>query len=237
MMDLFNAQIGKWNFEVTVFDVSAAKTKEAMLILGGAIVIGFLFCFFGLKLVRVWGAIIGLLVGAGAGFAIASMFPLETVAVNAIAVAAGVIFAVLGAWLYKVGSLFVGWAAGASVSAVIIRPSDWKLLLVCAVIGLIVGIISLIFAEPVLIIVTGIYGGMVAGYAAAALISLKQTFIMIIIQVVLVILGIVIQFAMESSKRNKRNLKKAAEIREKHSTANEVDRARSILDELDEKEK
>lgn len=54
---------------------------------------------------------------------------------------------------------------------------------------------------------------------------------------VLAVLGILVQFLMESGKRQKLHLKKAAEIREQNSTENEVDKARALLDEEFKEEK
>ena len=45
--------------------------------------------------------------------------------------------------------------------------------------------------------------------------------------------GILVQLLLESRKRKRRNLEKAAEIRETHSTENEVEKARSLIADLD----
>ena len=46
-------------------------------------------------------------------------------------------------------------------------------------------------------------------------------------------LGVLVQLLLESKKRKKQNLKKAAEIRQETSTADEVERARAVIDDLD----
>ena len=48
------------------------------------------------------------------------------------------------------------------------------------------------------------------------------------------VLGIIVQILLESGKRKRKNLKKAAEIRSERSTANEVEKARAMMDDLDE---
>ena len=47
------------------------------------------------------------------------------------------------------------------------------------------------------------------------------------------VVGILVQLLLESRKRKRRNLEKAAEIRETHSTENEVEKARSLIADLD----
>ena len=47
--------------------------------------------------------------------------------------------------------------------------------------------------------------------------------------------GIAVQLLMESGKRKKRTLENAKKIREQNSTANEVAKARAMIDELDKK--
>ena len=56
----------------------------------------------------------------------------------------------------------------------------------------------------------------------------------IVICTVLGIFGFFVQLMLESRKRKKQNLKKAAEIRDNQSTENEVEKARALVDELDE---
>ena len=57
--------------------------------------------------------------------------------------------------------------------------------------------------------------------------------ISILFCVIFAVLGILVQLLLESRKRKRRNLEKAAEIRETHSTENEIEKARSLIDDLD----
>ena len=47
-------------------------------------------------------------------------------------------------------------------------------------------------------------------------------------------IGVLVQLLLESKKRKKQSLKKAAEIRNTHSTENEVEKARAMMENLDQ---
>lgn len=196
-------------------------------------VLGVLICFFGLKLVRLLATISGLAVGFLGGAYLAEYFGLEGDVPLIIGAVAGLILAVLGIRFYKAGVFWVSWILGIAGSAYIIRPEDWRFSLVCVVIGLIVGLITLKFVEPATMLLTALFGGCAAGQATYIMLPLHNDIIGLAIIAAFVILGIVVQFLQESRKRKRQHLKKAEEIRNIHSTANEVDKARAMMENLD----
>lgn len=208
---------------------STAWIALVTLVLGGV-----LWCFFGLKLVRVWSAILGFVLGFGIGSGVAAaFFDLEPMVILIIGVVLGTVFACLGAILYRVGIFLVAWVAGTSVACTIIVPADMTMVLVCLAIGLVIALVTLAFAEPVAMVVTGIHGAMILGDVTSLFIPIEGKWVEIAAIVVFALLGIWLQFVMESGKRKKRSLKKAQEIREQQSTENEVERARAVIDDLD----
>lgn len=211
----------------------AALAQADMITLAIAAVIGILFCFFGLKMVRFWAAIFGLAAGLAGGSSLAAYLGLSGYIPLIIGGVAGIILAVLGARFYLAGVFLVEWILGSLGSAYFIKPSDWKFALVCVGIGLVVALIALKFTEPVTMLITGIAGGFLAGQAIYVMVPLNNTPIHIAIIAVLAILGTIVQFLLESRRRKKLHLKKAEEIRKKHSVANEVDKARAMMENLD----
>ena len=87
--------------------VSAIQSREHALTqaeMTGLIVaeaVGLLFCLFGLKLVRMWAALLGLAAGFAGGCAAASAAGLNETAILIAGAAAGIIVAALGAALYR----------------------------------------------------------------------------------------------------------------------------------------
>ena len=101
--------------------------------------------------------------------------------------------------------------------------------------SLILAIVAEFFSAPVVILLSSIYGGILAGVSVGALVP-NFSLISYIAGVVATVLGIVVQFMLESRKKVKQNVAKAKRIRDAESTENEVDRARYIIDHLDEVE-
>lgn len=212
---------------------SRALNQADMITLAVIAVVGALFCFFGLKMVRFWAAVFGLAIGAAGGFYAAAYFGLEGYIPLIIGGVAGLILAVLGARFYLAGVFLVGWILGIAGSALILRPREWKAALICVAIGLVIGLITLKFAEPVTILITAVFGGCAAGQSAYILLPVTNHIICIAVIAVLVILGVIVQLLLESKKRKRLHLKKAAEIRNKNSVENEVDKARAMMENLD----
>ena len=120
--------------------------------------------------------------------------------------------------------------AGTYIAILFVNPQDWIFLGVCLAIGLVIALLALKFVEPIMIVVTSIIGGVLAGDAIATLAELDNPIFRYGIMVLIAIVGGMIQFTLESGKRKKKNLKKAAEIREQNSTENEVEKARAMFD-------
>ena len=95
-------------------------------------------------------------------------------------------------------------------------------------------ILAVRFVAALTIIVTSIYGAAIAGTAVYHLLPVTGDAILIALCVVICIIGILVQLLLESRKQKKKSLQKAAEIRKEKSTANEVERARAMMADLDE---
>ena len=119
------------------------ETVTFLFLLTG--VIGFLWCFMGFVL------------GCGAAMALNLTMTVSLVIGGVV----GILLAVLSAWLYHVGVFLVVWAAGISVSLTVVRPENFLYAVLCGVVGLVIGVIAVRFAEPVTMVMTGLYGAIV----------------------------------------------------------------------------
>ena len=144
--------------------LSAAGTQAAYGALAAAVVVGLLVCFFGLKLVRILGTLMGFFAGAAIGAAAGMAFA-------GIVLGAGIVFGLLSWFLYRVG-VFLLVLAQVSGLVLTLLPGSWISAVVALAAGIIVAILSVIYVEPFVIIVTGIYGGLTAGTNIAALAGL-----------------------------------------------------------------
>lgn len=223
------------NLLVDMFNASSLKVSPTVVLVILAVSEA-LWCFFGLKLVRIWAAILGFFIGGGLGVVAASQFALERTAVVIIGIIAGIVFAGLGAVLYRVGIFVVAFAAGSSLGAMLFKPTDITMVLVCLGIGLVLAMFTVSYAEPVIIVVTALYGAVGLGTLIGSYLPfdfLENDIIQYVVTFVIFVLGVWLQFLWESGKRKKQSLRKAEEIREKHSAENEVEKARALMENLD----
>lgn len=210
--------------------VNQVVSENMMIALIVTTVIGIFLSMFGLKLIRLWSALLGLVVGAGIGFAVTELAGLEPMIVVGATIGGGIVLAFLAGFFYRFGIFLLALLTGTYIAILFVNPQDWIFLGVCLAIGLVIALLALKFVEPIMIVVTSILGGVLAGDAIATLAELDNPIFRYGIMVLVAIVGGIIQFTLESGKRKKKNLKKAAEIREQNSTENEVEKARAMFD-------
>ena len=210
--------------------VNQVVSENMMIALIVTTVIGIFLSMFGLKLIRLWSALLGLVAGAGIGFAVTELAGLEPMIVVGATIGGGIVLAFLAGFFYRFGIFLLALLSGTYIAILFVNPQDWIFLGVCLAIGLVIALLALKFVEPIMIVVTSIIGGVLAGDAIATLAELDNPIFRYGLMVLVAIVGGIIQFTLESGKRKKKNLKKAAEIREQNSTENEVEKARAMFD-------
>ncbi len=215
-----------------------------------SVVIGLILCLFGLKLVRVLTVIAGLIIGGVLGYGIAVGVNVDTAIRIVIIAACAVLLGIVFFLLRRVGMFFVAFLMSAAACAVVLMSiyavavyegsaqiSDYAVFIFIGVaISLIAAILAAIFMEPLIIIVTAIQGGLTAGITGASLLGLNNTVWAYVIAIVLVILGMWLQFWMHSRKIGREEAAYAEKVRKENSIESEVEQARSMLDDDDEDE-
>ena len=207
-------------------------TQNAVAVLAATIVIGLLIGFLGWKIVRVWAALAGFVLGFVLGVLVSAFAGLGGTGVLAAGFITAVVLAVLAAVLYRVGVFLIVLLSVCSLAIQILDPQNGILLAVCLVIALAAAILSVRYVSVLTIFVTGIYGAVVAGTAVYELLPVSGEVIRVLICIILAAGGIAVQLLLESKKQKKASLRKAEQIREEKSTANDVERARAIMDDF-----
>ena len=207
-------------------------TQNAVAVLAATIVIGLLIGFLGWKIVRVWAALAGFVLGFVLGVLVSAFAGLGGTGVLAAGFITAVVLAVLAAVLYRVGVFLIVLLSVCSLAIQILDPQNGILLAVCLVIALAAAILSVRYVSVLTIFVTGIYGAVVAGTAVYGLLPVSGEVIRVLICIILAAGGIAVQLLLESKKQKKASLRKAEQIREEKSTANDVERARAIMDDF-----
>ncbi len=219
--------------------VFLAGTSQMMTVIFAVMIaVGIIVCFFGLKLLRVLAALAGLLAGVSIGMALAFGIGLTGMAVPGVCLACALILAVLCAVVRRFGAFVLTLINMMGVLGALLWPRSWILAGVCAAAALLIAVMAVIKTEAVVVVITGISGGVSAGISAAALIGMneKNWWIGYVISAVLALIGIWIQFMMQSRKIGKKEKVYSRQIREEVSRESEVERARQILDEDGEDE-
>ena len=200
--------------------------KEAVIVSAVSIVISVFIGILGLKLIRVWNAVLG--------FAVTYLMGLEVVPVLIAAGVAGLVFAILNSVFKKFGAFWVCFLGMAGTVLAITNAGNWIMLAVCGAVGLIFAILAMIWFEPFVIIATALAGGFGAGMMIYDLAGLKNVIFMWIISIVITFIGIVIQFIMKSSEINKKQVRRANAIKKETSKEEEIEMARTMLIDLDD---
>lgn len=205
-----------------------------MTVLMITIVLGLIIGLFGLKLVRVWAAFIGFILGAAAGGAIASVAQLSEMSSVGAVLGAAVLLAILACIFYKVGIFFFMVFMVTGICIIVTGANSLPIVGISLVLGIVVAVVTVKVFDPLVIIVTSIDGGLVAGKALVTLIGLENNFIAVLaIPLVLIAVCVCTQFIMRSRQVGKKQAAKADEHRQQVSRENDVEQARKLLDDND----
>lgn len=203
-------------------------------LLAASVVIGLLICFFGLKLVKVLSALVGFVLGAGIGAAAGLMFGLNGPAFAGVVLGAGIVFGVISWFLYKFGVFLLVFVETAGLILGIGGMEQVPVVVAAVVAGLLLAILAVRFIEPIVIVITGISGGLGAGSSAAQLMGLAAgTWTGLALGLVVAVIGIGVQFMMHSRKIGKKEKVYSNKVKEQDSMESEVEKARRLLDEDD----
>ena len=227
-------QLNNGNLEfLSSMKIGETLTSAQMAACAAVLATGVLLALLGRKWIRFWSALLCLCAGMAAGAAAGSLAGLDAVISLLAGAAAGIVLAILCARFFRVGVFFGVFILGSLSCVCLLNPGTVEMLGICGGIGLALALVSLKFPVGLAIAVTVVAGVAMAQSAFSLLLPGAGRTVMIIFCAVLGAAGAVVQILLESRKRKKESLKKAAEIRETHSTANEVEKARAMMENLD----
>lgn len=230
------AEIQRMRFEDVFFsweEKGATLSGEEMIRLAVLAAAGILLCILGLKIVRAWAAFLGLAAGFAGGAAAAYAVGFDNTAILITGGIAGAVLAFLGAFFYRFGVFLTVFLSVNGICIQILRPGEFLTAGIGLTVALAAAVLAVFFAEALTIFATSVWGGIVAGTSLYQFVPLRGRMVSILLCTIFSVLGILVQMLLESRKRKKKNLEKAAEIRETHSTENEIEKARSLIDEFD----
>ncbi len=209
----------------------AGKTPEIMGVLIAIVVVGVIISLFGLKLVRVLSAMMGLGSGAVIGAVIGTVAGLDTTKMVAAIAVCGVVLCIMCAVLRKFGIFVMTFLGSWGTFVTLLEARSVIVLGICAAVALVIAILTVIFAEFLVIFVTGIVGGVEAGMALPFLCGMtKIGWIGYVMSAAIAVIGIAVQTMMQSRKIGKKEKIFSKKIKEQVSMESEVEKARMLLD-------
>lgn len=209
-------------------------TQISMVSLVISLIIGATICFFGLKLVKLWSGLAGLFVGAVVGTVACILLGLAGISVLLIILFASLLMMVLCVMFRRFGMFWVCLFAGISVGSVVLYINPLAGMVVSLGGGVIAAIVGAIAKDPIVIIMTSLQGGIIAGTAVFKLISMENVWIGIVASIVISIIGMVIQFMTKSREIGKSEKVRAKKVKQEKSMEAEVEAARNLIDDEEE---
>lgn len=162
----------------------------------GLLVLGFalLNCFLGYRLRKFWMALLGFLIGAFAGFAIASVFTNTGWILLAATLGSGIVLAFLAFRLYLFGVFLYTVFVGYGFVVGLIGHDRWWSLMLCVAAALVIGILAVKFVRPVIILTTAVSGGFTAVNQILGWLSVTDIRFLYGLALALSLVGILVQF-------------------------------------------
>lgn len=154
----------------TVLDkVGTLPTGTTVMI--GAIVIGLIIGLFGIKLIRLFTAVTGLGFGALIGIIVSEHLSMTPTTSIIVVIGCAVVMAFLSSFFIRIGTFIMMLFIGLNVCTYILNPDGKSMIpmLICFGVPFVISIISAIIYEPVIIILTGLAGGVMTGIAVVTL--------------------------------------------------------------------
>lgn len=136
-----------------------------------AIVIGVIACLFGYKALRIWLAIVGLILGAALGYYLGGLIGAQVWPIIG-AIVVGLLVSVISYFIYRIGAILIGALLGGAFTSVIlsafgVAPLPWMIVVGAVVVAIIAGI----FLKQFIIIGSSFHGAYMIVAGAYALIA------------------------------------------------------------------
>ena len=152
-------------------------------------------CFFGYRLMKFWIGLVGFVLGAVIAYSCADLYMDKGWLLWLITIGVGIVFALIAYKLYMAGIFLLCGGLAFMLSRGLIQPDIWWKTVICVVIGIVVGSVAMMFVKPMIILSTGIHGGISAAGTLLAAFNVTSQMIILVVGIVVSVIGIVFQFS------------------------------------------
>ncbi len=174
--------------------------RAAMILTAGLLAFGLINCLLGFRLLRFWMMLIGFAGGAGGAWltcrrVLELPFEESRLVYLGAMLGAGILLAVLFFWLYRVGIFSLAMVMGGVLSIYLIHPTSSAAFFLCILIGIGLGAAAIRFEKQVIIVLSSLLGGILAGYCLSRLLRLEEVPYGLGLSFLFFFAGTLIQFA------------------------------------------
>jgi hypothetical protein len=171
------------------------------------IAIGLVSCFLGYKLLRIWMALIGFVIGMAIGYFASYKYFSNMVIPIIIGFLAGVIIGFIAYRIYLFGVFLIALVTTLGFFGQLLahyNEPGWVWILLTAILAIVAAIIATKFVKPVIIISTALNGATTVMMGIFKLLQIDAKHILLIAALLLAILGIMVQFFTNKNSENKK---------------------------------
>lgn len=165
------------------------------------IVLGILNCFLGYKMLKFWVTLIGLVIGGIVGYSIGAGIGGDSQIIPIIAMLVGGIIVAAIAFKVYLGGVFI--LCGGLTYLFMnnwLKPETVLIYLICIAAAIAVGVLGTLFVKPVIILSTGILGGLSVGGGILELFNMQESPYGIWIGIAIAVLGVIVQFLANKNR-------------------------------------
>lgn len=210
-----------------------------IIIIGVLTICGILLSFAGLKFLRIWKGLFGVLLGTMIARVIAVVIVAGENLTLGLVVACAAIIGLISFTKEKAGSFIFGFVSVFCTLTGLFVIDDWRVVSIFAGIALIMGILIMIWMDPVIILTSAMVGAffikidmeIISGWM-----GWKIFWVIFIVPILIFIAGLTSQFLMKSKEIGRKEIQYSNQIKKEESMESEVEMARNILEEVDNKE-
>ena len=207
------------------------------LILIGVAVISVLLCFLGIKMMRIFNAVAGAILGAGIAYTILGFVQVDTRTQWIINGVSALVLAVLTGVVRKVGCFVFSLVAITGMLSYVLNASsssdNWLLYAISGGVAMLIALLGIKWMDPIYIVSGAFAGGIGLG---SVLLNLplpdvsNPMFLKLAVYGVPVLIGCVVQFILKSREIGRKEAKHSAEVKKEISMEEEVENARALFD-------
>ena len=203
----------------------------------GVAVISVLLCFLGIKMMRIFNAVAGAILGAGIAYTILGFVQVDTRTQWIIIGVSALVLAVLTGVVRKVGCFVFSLVAITGMLSYVLNASsssdNWLLYAISGGVAMLIALLGIKWMDPIYIVSGAFAGGIGLG---SVLLNLplpdvsNPMFLKLAVYGVPVLIGCVVQFILKSREIGRKEAKHSAEVKKEISMEEEVENARALFD-------